>query len=151
MEFKAMKFRFILSSLALAFALILAVGSVDSSDSSDSPTTPITTSTSGGSGSTPSPTDSEPAEPEVADLEVLEFDSESDNFARYVVGKVRNNTKREYGYVQVEVNPLDKDGNIVGSTLDNVNNLGPGQTWKFNAIILPDDAVQFQIKDFTGF
>lgn len=91
------------------------------------------------------------AEPSKPDLEVLETHSVSEGFARYVAGTVKNNSGRKYGYAQVEINLYDKDGNQVGSTLANVNNLEPGATWKFKAIILEDSATSFKVKGVTGF
>lgn len=84
-------------------------------------------------------------------LEVLDHKVESDEYTRYVVGTVKNNTKKEYGYVQVEINLYDKDGAQVGSTLANANNLEAGGTWKFKAFVLEENAASYKIKDVTGF
>lgn len=96
-----------------------------------------------------SETDPEPVF--VPDLELMEFSGETDKFNRYVVGKIKNNTDKEYSYVQVEISLYDGEGNQVGSTLDNVNNLAAGGTWKFKAIIIEDSATKFEIKNITGF
>lgn len=134
------------SGAILCVVTLLAFGSVDSGGSSSS------TTGSGNIGDTspstpPRDYSSKPSKP---DLEVLNYSSKSEQYARYVVGTVRNNSDRSYSYVQVEINLLDKSGNVVGSTLANVNNLGPGETWKFKAIILEDEARSFEIKDVTG-
>lgn len=129
--------RNLLSLLGLAIAVFLAVGSVDSRGTTGN--TNLSTPTRD-----PSSTPSKP------DLEVLDYSAKSEEYARYVVGTVRNNSDRNYSYVQVEVNLLDKSGNVVGSTLANVNNLGPGKKWKFKAIILEEEARSFEIKDVTG-
>lgn len=84
------------------------------------------------------------------DLELLDLDSEADEFLVYATGHIRNNTDHNYGYVQVQINELDDSGAIVGSTMANVNNLGPGETWSFKAP-LTRDGVRFQVKDITGF
>jgi len=136
----------LLSLAGLAIAVFLAFGSVDGGGSSGSTT---------GSGNIGDTTPSTPprdysSAPSKPDLEVLDYSSKSEEYARYVVGTVRNNSDRNYSYVQVEVNLLDKSGNVVGSTLANVNNLGPGKKWKFKAIILEDEARSFEIKDVTG-
>jgi hypothetical protein len=76
----------------------------------------------------------------------------SDGGLKYLVGKVKNNsTNKEYGYVQVEFGLYDKDKALVGSALANVNNLGPGQTWKYKAIIAEDSAATYELKGITGF
>lgn len=49
-----------------------------------------------------------------------------------------------YSYVQVTINLYDKDGNLIGSTLANVNNLEPGKTWKFKAIVIEDDTDSYE-------
>jgi phage-related tail fiber protein len=85
------------------------------------------------------------------DLEVLELESVSDEYTRYATGKIRNNNNKTYGYVQVQLNVLDEAGSVVGSTMSNMNNLDPGQTWSFKAPIFEDNAVTFEITDVTGF
>ncbi|MFF2093930.1 FxLYD domain-containing protein [Paenibacillus sp. NPDC058174] len=91
--------------------------------------------------------DAEAAKPK---LEVLTHSVETDSFAGYIVGTVKNNTKKEYSYVQIQINLYDADGNQVGSALDNTNNLEAGGTWKFKAIALGDDIDSYKIKDVTG-
>lgn len=97
---------------------------------------------------TPEPT---PVSTPVPDLELLDTDSYSDGYLSYVTGHIRNNTDRAYSYVQVSINLYDDEGNQVGSTLDNINNLAPGDTWYFEALILDDSATQFSVVDITGF
>ncbi len=84
-------------------------------------------------------------------LEILEVSSEVDQYTRYVVGKLRNNTDRTFNYVQVEISLYDDEGNVVGTTFDNVTNLEPGQVWKFKAIILEDSAKRFKVSDISWF
>lgn len=91
-----------------------------------------------------------PDDAESPDLEVLSYDSTADSYTRYIVGKIRNNTDKTYSYVQVEIG-LYKGENLVGSTLDNVNNLGPGQIWEFKAIVLDNDSDNYKITNVTGF
>ena len=85
------------------------------------------------------------------DLEVLEHSMTNDGFWDHVVGKVRNNTDKTYSYVQVSVNLYDGD-TLVGSTLANVNNLGPGAVWEFDAIVLEEAGsyTRYVIEDITG-
>lgn len=84
-------------------------------------------------------------------LEVTESRITSDMFTQYVVGKIKNNTSNEYSYVQVEINVYDAAGNQVGSTLDNCNNLEPGATWSFKAVILEDNVKTYKIKGITAY
>ena len=75
----------------------------------------------------------------------------NDNFVRYVTGTLTNNSGEKKAYVQVEINLLDKSGAVVGSTLANINNLEPGQKWKFKAVVLEKSATKFEVKNVTGF
>lgn len=88
---------------------------------------------------------------EKPDLEVINHSTESDSFATYIVGSVKNNTNKQYKYVQVEVNLYDADGAQVGSTLANTNNLEPGGTWKFKTMATTKDFASYKIKNVTGY
>lgn len=83
-------------------------------------------------------------------LEIISHDSIAEDYSRYVVGKIKNNTDKTYSYVQVEINLYNGDAQV-GSTMDNVNNLEPGQTWEFKAIITDDSCTSYKIVDVTGF
>ena len=68
----------------------------------------------------------------------------------YIVGKVKNNTNKTYSYVQVSIN-LYKGESQAGSTLANVNNLEPGGTWEFKALVTNNDITGYKIVEVTGF
>lgn len=84
------------------------------------------------------------------DLEVLSTSDESDGYTRYVVGEIKNNSAKTYSYVQVEIG-LYQGETLVGSTLDNVTNLEPGQTWSFKALVVDDTADNYKITGVTGY
>lgn len=85
-------------------------------------------------------------------FEVLEFGEDSDGTLRYITGKIKNNDDKTMGYMQVQISLYDKDENVIGSALDNVNNIGPGEVWSFKAIVLDDtDLASYKISDITGF
>lgn len=85
-------------------------------------------------------------------LEVVDFDWGRGQYGNTVlIGTVRNNTKKTYSYVQVEFNLYDENDVQVGSTLANVNNLEPGGTWRFEAIVLEGSARKARLKGVTGF
>ena len=71
--------------------------------------------------------------------------------AKGICGTVINNSSRSFSYAQVEINLLDKNGAVVGSTLANINNLDAGQQWKFQAPILESGVTNYVIKDITSF
>lgn len=90
-------------------------------------------------------------EKQIPDFEVLEHSVENDGTFQYVTGKIKNNKSKNYSYVQVEISLYDSDGNQVGSTLDNMNNLEAGATWKFKALVTENNASQYKIVNVTGF
>ncbi|RTH26588.1 FxLYD domain-containing protein [Thermus scotoductus] len=100
------------------------------------------------------PATSQPAKEEPKpDLELIEAKGQSDGFALYIVGKARNNTNRELSYAQIEFNIYDKEGNLLGSAMDNVTNWEPGTVWSFKAVFLGDaeKAHSFKFKDLSGY
>ena len=80
---------------------------------------------------------------------IIEHSTSNDGYWTYIVGTIKNNTNKDYSYVQVEINLYDAEGNLVNSTLDNINNLEANGTWKFKAITT-DDFSTYKIKDVTG-
>ena len=67
--------------------------------------------------------------------------SEYDNsFSHYIEGTVTNNKDKDYSYVQIEFICYDKDGNNLGTAIDNTNNLLGNQTWKFKSMGLFTDS-----------
>lgn len=74
----------------------------------------------------------------------------------YIEGYVKNNTSKEYSYVQITFNLYDKDGTLIGTAMDNVNNLEANGKWKFKAASLTtsDETTQiasYKLKEITGF
>ena len=93
---------------------------------------------------------SEKADEKIPNLELLEHESISENGLSYIVGKIKNNTDKNYSYVQVSINLYNGDS-VVGSTLANINNLEPGATWEFKAINTASNCTTYKITDLTGF
>ncbi|MGE5590998.1 MAG: FxLYD domain-containing protein [Bacillota bacterium] len=115
----------------MAVALVAMI--IGASTGSGSASAPTPTSSPGTQASQPSTQETKPVESGKPNLEVVETNTVSEDFMRYVTGTVKNNSNKKYSYAQVEINLYDKDGNQVGSTLANINNLEPGGTWKFKA------------------
>ena len=87
----------------------------------------------------------------VPDLVLLEYEWQQDGgLLRYIVGSVRNQSAKQYKYVQVQFSLYDKDGAQVGSAFDNVSNLEANGLWKFKAIVLEDSAVKAKLAELTG-
>ena len=95
----------------------------------------------------------EEARARIPSLEVVgEVTSASGEFGNRVLrGTVRNNTGRDYKYVQIEINLYDRSGAQVGSTMANVLNLESHTTWRFEAPVLEDSAIGFKVKSVTGY
>lgn len=90
--------------------------------------------------------------PSKPNLEVVEHHSCSTEYGTNAVcGTVQNNSSRNYGYAQVSVNFYDKNGNLIDSSLDNINNLGAGQKWKFQVPFLTYSNVsKYQVTGVEG-
>lgn len=58
---------------------------------------------------------------------------DSSGYNYYIEGTVTNNRDKDYSYVQIEFVCYDKDGNNLGTAIDNTNNLLKKETWKFKA------------------
>ena len=90
--------------------------------------------------------------PKQAKLEVIDFKWGSGEFGeRVLTGTVRNNTSKQYNYVQVYFNLYDASGNQVGNSLANIAYLEPHGTWRFEAVVLEDKAQRATLKEVTGF
>jgi hypothetical protein len=135
--------------IGIVFVIFIAIGVIASlgEDADNSNTSQPVTSQQ----TEKAKTEQRPVEPKKPNLEIIDSKVESDQFMRYIVGTVKNNSKKQYSYVQVEINLYDESGNQIGSTLDNINNLEPGATWRFKAIVIEEDAAKYKIKDVTGF
>ncbi|MEI3530638.1 MAG: FxLYD domain-containing protein [Bacilli bacterium] len=70
------------------------------------------------------------------------------NFEYYIEGTVTNNRDKEYSYVQIEFVCYDKDGNNLGTAIDNTNNLLGNETWKYKAMALFGDVKNVDHCDF---
>ena len=50
-------------------------------------------------------------------------------------GTAKNTSNHSYSYASVEFSVYDSAGNNLGTALANVNNLGAGDTWRFEAVL----------------
>ena len=85
------------------------------------------------------------------DLELLESSGSSNDFSTSNTGRIRNNTSQKYTYVQVLFNVFDSNQNRVGTALSNINNLGPGEVWKFKAIYFGTGGERFNLNKIEGY
>ena len=84
-------------------------------------------------------------------LELLESRATGDSFSMTITGRIRNNTTRNYTYVQALFNVFDSEGNRVGSAIVNINNLRATETWKFKAVYFGSDGKQFNLNKIEGY
>lgn len=84
----------------------------------------------------------------------LESDSgayDDAGFAFYIEGTIKNNTNKEYSYVQVTFNTYDENGAQLGTAIDNINNLEANGVWKYKAIAMTSDKVaSYKFVEITG-
>ena len=73
-----------------------------------------------------------------------------DGFAYYVNGTIKNNTDKQYSYVQVTFNLYDASGAQIGTAMANINNLEGNGTWKFKAIGGTQNATRYKLAEITG-
>ncbi|MGG7143724.1 FxLYD domain-containing protein [Clostridium nigeriense] len=84
---------------------------------------------------------------------VGEVETETDQFATYLKGVIKNNSGKDCSYVQVTFNLYDAEGNQIGTALDNINNLEADGTWKFKAMGIDVDGeiASYKLAEITGF
>ena len=81
---------------------------------------------------------------------LVESDGSYDGFAFYVTGTIKNNTNKQYAYVQVTFNLYDADGAQIGTAMSNINNLEANGTWKFKALGGTEKAASYKLAEITG-
>lgn len=72
------------------------------------------------------------------------------DFASYIVGVVKNNTNKDYDYLQISFTLYDENGNVIDSAFANVNNIKAGGTWKFEAMYFEENAAYWELDEITG-
>lgn len=68
----------------------------------------------------------------------------------FVNGMVVNNSKYRYLSVRIEFELLDKTGNSLGKTVDQLGILEPGKNWNFKAVAIDPDAVGYKFVGLSG-
>jgi hypothetical protein len=147
----------ILIGLGIMVVLGLVIGAVipdtATTDTATTDTATTDTATTDTATTDTATTDTATTDTVKADLEILEYDWEWDNGVAYVTGEIKNNTKNHtYSYVQVSITLYDKNKKVVGNTFTNMNDLEPGQVWKFKACVFDhEDVDTYKISDVAGY
>jgi hypothetical protein len=71
-------------------------------------------------------------------------------FSSVITGVVKNNTNKTYDYLQISFTLYDANDNVVDTAFTNINNVKPGQTWKFEAMYFEESAVRWELDEITG-
>lgn len=85
--------------------------------------------------------------------QVTEEAGAADSYSYKITGKLTNNSGKDTGYVQVNYNLYDAEGNQIGTALANTNNLKAGKTWAYEATSLikdPSKVAKFELADITA-
>lgn len=75
------------------------------------------------------------------DLDIINGPTMSVEYTEYlgysaeIHGTLKNNSSRSYDYVSIEFSVYDSNGNNLGTAIDNVNNIGAGESWVFSATL----------------
>jgi hypothetical protein len=73
-------------------------------------------------------------------LQILSHDIEYDSYGlMYVVGTAKNVGGSRIPWATIEVKFYDHDGNVIGNSADFVQDLDPGEAWKFKAMYFDAD------------
>lgn len=68
-----------------------------------------------------------------------------------ITGDLTYNGEDHLSYAQITFDLLDASGRRVGSALDNINNLRPGEVWHFKAVVFENSASTARVSRITGF
>lgn len=77
-------------------------------------------------------------------------DYASYEFGSYIVGVVKNNTDKDYDYLQISFTLYDEQGNVIDTAFTNANNIKAGGTWKFEAMFFAEDVASWELDEITG-
>ncbi|MFC6751700.1 FxLYD domain-containing protein [Deinococcus aquaticus] len=80
----------------------------------------------------------------------VDFNWRSDEYSRYLVGTVVNESDRVIHDVAVKFTLTDEDRNLVGDTTDYVDSIEPGQTWSFESYVTEDRASYARLSEVKG-
>lgn len=83
-------------------------------------------------------------------LRLIECDSTEESGILYIVGKIKNPTDKNIEFVSVKFDIYDSEGNQIEGASDSINELKSGNTWKFKAAILSEEAARYELNDITN-
>jgi len=66
-------------------------------------------------------------------------------------GQIKNVSVDHFSYIEITFNTYDENDNRVGTAMANVNDLGPGEIWRFTAVSMGDHATRYRAQRITCF
>lgn len=105
---------------------------------------------------TPTQTPTPTLVPEVDPLELVGGIEGTDGYSDavgwiHITGQVKNNSGKMLNYVSIQFSLYDINDNVVGTAMDNISNLGDGETWKFEAMAYVNGEVSsYVMTDLSG-
>jgi predicted RNA-binding Zn-ribbon protein involved in translation (DUF1610 family) len=90
-----------------------------------------------------------PARPDIEALNPV-WTKAKEGSVQSITGQVVNNSDTRYIGVRIEFELLDKNGTVLGTTIDQVSGIEPKKTWAFKAIAIDPDAVTFKFVKLSG-
>ena len=72
------------------------------------------------------------------------------DFSNNITGILKNNTNKDFDYVQLSFSLFDANGNVVDTAFTNISNLKAGRTWKFEAMFFEDNVTSWELDEITG-
>lgn len=71
-------------------------------------------------------------------------------FGHNMTGVLKNNSDKDFDYVQLSFSLFDAQGNVVDTAFTNITNLKSGRTWKFEAMFFEDNVASWELDEITG-
>lgn len=72
----------------------------------------------------------------ISDTQLTVSYNEYLGYSASITGVATNTSGRNLSYASIEFSVYDSNGNNLGTALANINNLGKGDTWRFEATLL---------------
>lgn len=80
--------------------------------------------------------------------------SEYLGYSATITGVAKNTSGQNLSYASVEFSVYDANGNNLGSALANINNLGNGDSWRFEAMLMSFPSsrpTKYKLVEITGY
>jgi hypothetical protein len=87
---------------------------------------------------------------QLPDLQVLKYEGYMEGSTLYVEGKVRNNTERNYRYVEIRFDVYNEANEKCGTAWTNESGLAPHETWAFKAVSTAERPTNYKLASVSG-